>query len=353
MIEQKVVICSNLKEELGAAVIERGYDRLFLLADEHTLECCLPLLEGMERENDLRLIRVPAGETHKNLETASFIWQLLGREGATRHSLLINLGGGMVTDLGGFAASVFKRGIDFIHVPTTLLAMVDAALGGKTGIDFNELKNEIGTFCPARAVLIETKFLRTLNRENFLSGYAEMLKHGLVSEVGIWAEVLNFDLNLPDYSLLKTMVEKSVAIKLEIVHLDPYEQGMRKSLNFGHTVGHAFESMALAAGKPVPHGYAVAWGMVCELYYSQLKAGFPRDKLRKTIRFIKDNYGVFSFDCTQYESIYEWMKHDKKNRVGEVRLTLLEEIGKPVFDQSAGKEEIYDMLDFYRECMGG
>lgn len=351
-MKQEIIFCDDLKQELNAVIRSRRDDKLFLLADDHTLERCLPLLDGMERWNELSIIRIPPGEIHKNLETVSRVWQNLSQKGATRHSLLINLGGGMVTDLGGFAASVFKRGIDFIHLPTSLLAMVDAAVGGKTGIDFNGLKNEIGTFSEAKSVLIETEFLRTLDRENFLSGYAEMLKHGLVSDTRIWGEVLNFDLNEIDDGLLKRMVKNSVKIKKEIVDQDPYEQNIRKALNFGHTAGHAFESFALASGRPVLHGYAVAWGVVCELYHSHLKTGFPKDKLRQTIRFIKENYGSFAFDCSHYPDIYERMRHDKKNKAEEIRFTLLEDIGKIKIDQTVQKDEIYDMLDFYRECMG-
>lgn len=234
---------------------------------------------------------------HKTLETLASVWMALSTQGATRHSLLINLGGGMVTDLGGFAAATFKRGISYINIPTTLLAMVDASVGGKTGINFNGLKNEIGAFAPANSVLIETEFLRTLDTHNFFSGYAEMLKHGLISNTAHWAELLNFDSSSIDYAALKQLVGQSVQVKEDIVEQDPFEHGIRKALNLGHTVGHAFESMALAENRPVLHGYAVAWGIVCELYLSHLKVGFPKEKMRQTIQFIKDNYGIFTFDC--------------------------------------------------------
>ena len=297
-------------------------------------------------------IRIGAGDIHKNIETLAHVWKELGDNGATRHSLIINLGGGMVTDLGGFAASTFKRGIKYINIPTTLLAMVDASVGGKTGINFNGLKNEIGVFSPAQSVLINTEFLKTLDMNNILSGYAEMLKHGLISTTGHWAELLTFDMNNIDYQALQTLVDKSVKIKEDIVTQDPYEKGIRKALNLGHTVGHAFESLAMETNRPVLHGYAVAWGIVCELYFSHLKVGFPKDKLRQTLQFIKENYGVFVFDCKQYDRLYEFMTHDKKNSAGIINFTLMGEVGDIRINQSAPKQEIMDMLDFYRESMG-
>ena len=297
-------------------------------------------------------ITIGAGDVHKTLETLASVWQILSDKGASRHSLLINLGGGMVTDLGGFAAATFKRGFAYINVPTTLLAMVDASVGGKTGINFNGLKNEVGVFAPADSVLIETEFLRSLDARNFFSGYAEMLKHGLISNEAHWAELLNFNTDLIDYKYLKKLVGESVQVKENIVEQDPFEHGIRKALNLGHTVGHAFESLALAENRPVLHGYAVAWGIVCELYLSHLKTGFPKEKMRQTIQFIKENYGSFTFDCKQYEQLYALMLHDKKNTAGVINFTLLKEIGDISINQTADKDQIFGMFDFYRECMG-
>ena len=352
MSKQKVIICNNLKQNLYTALSECPYDKLFVLVDEHTQQLCLPLINDCEGLKQAEVTTIGAGDVHKNLETLAHVWGALGTRGATRHSLMINLGGGMVTDLGGFAASTFKRGIKYINIPTTLLAMVDASVGGKTGINFNGLKNEIGVFSPAEYVLIETEFLKTLDTQNLLSGYAEMLKHGLISTTRHWAELLNFDMNHIDYKMLQTLVAESVQIKENIVEQDPFEKGIRKALNLGHTVGHAFESLALETNRPVLHGYAVAWGIVCELYFSYLKTGFPKDKLRQTIQFIKDNYGVFAFDCKQYDRLYEFMTHDKKNSAGIINFTLMGEIGDIRINQSATKEEIFEMLDFYRETMG-
>ena len=350
MCKQEILLSEHLAETLGTALDKCAYDKLFVLTDEHTRELCLPLVDTClpaERE----LITIAPGDSHKNLETLTYVWNELSNRKGTRRSLILNLGGGMVTDLGGFAAATFKRGITYINIPTTLLAMVDASAGGKTGINFNGLKNEIGAFSPARFVLLDTEFLRSLDDENIRSGYAEMLKHGLISDTEHWAELLNFDPARPDYDALRSLVSRSVSIKERIVEQDPREKGIRKALNFGHTAGHAFESLALEQGRPRLHGYAVAWGIVCELYLSCLRTGFPKDKLRQTVQFIKETYGTFDFDCKQYDRLYEFMTHDKKNESDAVNFTLLADVGDIRINQTAGREEIFEMLDFYREAM--
>lgn len=352
MSKLEVILCESLENSLAEAIEKCPHDRLFILTDEHTHRLCLPQLQNIPAIQDATEIIIGAEDVHKNLETLASVWQALSEQGATRHSLLINLGGGMVTDLGGFAAATFKRGIAYINIPTTLLSMVDASVGGKTGINFNGLKNEIGVFAPASSVLLETEFLRSLDAHNFFSGYAEMLKHGLISTPEHLAELLSFDTEQIDYAALKAMVGRSVQVKENIVEQDPKEHGIRKALNLGHTIGHAFESLALAENRPVLHGYAVAWGIVCELYLSHIKTGFPKEKMRQTIQFIKENYGAFAFNCKQYDRLYELMLHDKKNTAGTINFTLLKEVGDICLNQTADKETIFEVLDFYRECMG-
>ena len=352
MSKLEVILCESLENSLAEAIEKCPHDRLFILTDEHTHRLCLPQLQNSPAIQDATEIIIGAEDVHKNLETLASVWQALSEQGATRHSLLINLGGGMVTDLGGFAAATFKRGIAYINIPTTLLSMVDASVGGKTGINFNGLKNEIGVFAPASSVLLETEFLRSLDAHNFFSGYAEMLKHGLISTPEHLAELLSFDTEQIDYAALKAMVGRSVQVKENIVEQDPKEHGIRKALNLGHTIGHAFESLALAENRPVLHGYAVAWGIVCELYLSHIKTGFPKEKMRQTIQFIKENYGAFAFNCKQYDRLYELMLHDKKNTAGIINFTLLKEVGDICLNQTADKETIFEVLDFYRECMG-
>jgi 3-dehydroquinate synthase len=352
MNKQEIMLSEDLAKCLKQAIEQCPHDKLFVLTDEQTSPLCMPRLRETGCLPPMEEIVIGSGDVYKTLETLAFVWTRLSDGGATRHSLLLNLGGGMVTDLGGFAAATFKRGFPYINIPTTLLAMVDAAVGGKTGINFNGLKNEIGAFAPASVVLIDTCFLRSLDCCNLLSGYAEMLKHGLISTESHWAELLRFDPEQVDYDHLRELVDKSVRVKEEIVGQDPFERGIRKALNLGHTAGHAFESLALEENRPVLHGYAVAWGVVCELYLSHIKTGFPVDKMRQTIRFIKENYGAFPIDCKQYETLYAFMLHDKKNTAGIINFTLLEDVGKISINRTADKETIFEMLDFYRECMG-
>ena len=375
MNPQQVEIAENLETSLACAIAACEHDKLFILTDDTTRELCWPVVSGFPCLQGAEVISIGATDTHKTLDSLTHVWEELGRMGGTRHTLLINIGGGMVTDLGGFAASTFKRGIQYINIPTTLLAMVDASVGGKTGINFNGLKNEIGVFNNAATVILDTQFLRTLDRENILSGYAEMLKHGLISNTSMWAELINFNLDADplDLATLQRMLADSVAVKQRIVTEDPLEHGLRKALNLGHTVGHAFESFALALGTgpnadvpdsaegPAPsakdnsartpqlHGYFVAFGIVCELYLSVVKTNFPIDKMRQTVSFIREHYGRMPITCDDYPTLFELMTHDKKNTAGIINFTLLGDIGDIRINQTATKEEIYEALDFYRE----
>lgn len=348
-MKQKVVISGNLERDLVSAISECEHDRIFVLTDETTQQLCWPKIKNFKALKDCTPIIIKATDTHKNLDTLAEVWQALSNGGATRHSLMINLGGGMVTDLGGFAASTFKRGIDFINIPTTLLAMVDASVGGKTGINFGGLKNEIGVFSDSRFVIINTQFLDTLDHDNICSGYAEMLKHGLISDERTWAELVTFDLENPDLSKLQRMVADSIKVKERIVETDPHEHGIRKALNLGHTMGHAFESFAMRRGTPILHGYAVAYGLISELYMSARKTAFPTDRMHQTVRFIRENYGTLNITCDDYPTLIELMHHDKKNTSGIINFTLLGNVGDIRINQTANEEEIKEALDFFRE----
>lgn len=349
---QKVIKSTDLNKDLSDILSQLSFDKLFLLTDENTEKLCYPLVKDNAQIAKAEKIIIKAGDDNKNIETLSSIWKYLSENGATRHSLLINLGGGMLTDIGGFAAASFKRGIKCINIPTTLLGAVDAAVGGKTGINFNGLKNEIGAFAPAETVLIDSAFFKSLDHQNFLSGYAEMIKHGLIDSDKEWLATMSFDTEEIDYEKLKQLVVDSVGVKERIVEIDPFEKGIRKALNLGHTIGHAFESMSYELNKPVQHGYAVAWGIICELYLSHRFCGFPKEKMYKTIYFIKDNYHGFYFDCDHYERLYEYMKHDKKNESDTVNFTFLSDVGKIEINQTASKEDIFDAIDFLRESVG-
>ena len=347
-MNQRVIISTHLENELVSALSECEHDKLFVLTDTTTQELCLPVLQKFYCMKEAKVITIPASDSHKDIESLMMVWKGLQEGGASRHSCMINLGGGMVTDLGGFAASTFKRGINFINIPTTLLAMVDASVGGKTGINFGGLKNEVGVFNDSKYVILDTEFLKTLDTENICSGYAEMLKHGLISTEAMWEELVSFDLNQPDLKQLQRMVGDSVKVKERIVELDPHEKGIRKALNLGHTFGHAFESWALKR-KPILHGYAVAFGLIPELYLSVAKTGFPTDKMRQTVTFIKENYGTLNITCDDYDELIELMQHDKKNQNGIINFTMLGGIGDIRINQTATTEEIKEALDFFRE----
>lgn len=349
-MNQKVIVSGNLERDLVNAIAECEHDKIFILTDQTTHDMCLPKLQNFLCLKGAQSIVIKAGDTNKTLDSLAEVWTALSQGGATRHSLMINLGGGMVTDLGGFAASTFKRGIDFINIPTTLLAMVDASVGGKTGINFGGLKNEIGVFSDSKFVIINTQFLDTLDHDNICSGYAEMLKHGLISDDKHWAELVGFNLSQPDLAQLQRMVAESIKVKERIVTEDPHEHGIRKALNLGHTVGHALESFAMKHGRPVLHGYAVAYGMVCELYLSARKTDFPTDKMHQMVRFILDHYGRLPYTCDDYPELLELMRHDKKNTSGIINFTLLGGIGDIRINQTATKEEIEEALDFLREA---
>ncbi|MCF0202409.1 MAG: 3-dehydroquinate synthase [Bacteroidaceae bacterium] len=376
---QKIVFSSSLTDEIATAFSAAEHDKTFVLYDETTYQLCRPIVENALKKvaEDIQEIIIPAGDDNKNIASISKVWEALSKGGATRHSLLINIGGGMVTDLGGFAAASFKRGINFINIPTTLLSQVDASVGGKTGINFCGYKNEIGAFSDASTVIISSQFLKSLDEENILSGYAEMLKHALLKDRQMLNAHLAFDpyptallspekeekahnenttpasgasvLDTPEnyYTTIQQMVEQSVAVKQKIVEEDPHEKGIRKALNLGHTIGHAFESWAMRHKCHVLHGYAVAWGMVCELYLSAKKCGFPTDTLHKVSTFIKENYGTPAITCNDYPELLELMTHDKKNSNGNINFTLLRNVGEIDINQSADKQDIEDALDFF------
>lgn len=347
--QQEVLFTPHISRTLADVLSRYAYDKLFVLTDTNTRRYCMPLFQDCKPLTQAMPITIPADDTHKNLESLSSVWMALSRNGATRKSFLVNLGGGMVTDLGAFAASTFKRGIAFVNVPTTLLGAVDAAVGGKTGINFNGLKNEIGVFNSARSVVIGTEFFHTLSSENLLSGYAEMLKHGLISDAATYDRLIEMDMLHPDMQQLLPLLEASVQVKERVVAEDPFEKGLRKSLNLGHTVGHAFESLSHERNQPVMHGYAVAWGLVCELLLSHLQLGFPVERVRQLAAFVRRHYGVFYITCQDYDRLYERMTHDKKNESSHINFTLLADVGCVKINCTADKKEIEAMLDLYRD----
>jgi len=350
MNQQVTKICRDFIPELNEAIGSQSPETIFILTDDNTQRLCLPGVLQSEKLAGSHVINIPSGDEHKTIDSAVLIWQYLSEHKATRKSLMINVGGGMITDIGGFAASTFKRGIRYINVSTSLLGAVDAATGGKTGINFAGLKNEIGVFSPASDVLINIDFFRTLDDSNLRSGYAEMVKHALIDTHKEWNEILKFDLENINFDELRELVDRSIRIKERVVEQDPFEANIRKALNLGHTFGHAFESHSYKLNRPVLHGYAVMWGLLCELYLSHMKLNFPKDDLLKLKYMIKNYYGSFYIDCNDYDGLLELMTHDKKNESAEINFTLLSDIGEIHINQTATKEEIFECFDFFSGC---
>lgn len=315
---------------------------IFVLVDETTRKSCLDLFAGLPFCED-HIIVMQEGEHHKSLESVVRIWSVLGAHNARRNSVLVNVGGGLVTDIGGFAASCFKRGIKCINVPTTLLAQVDASIGGKTGINFNGLKNEIGTFSVPEWVIIDNRFLKTLPRRQIMSGFAEMLKHALLADEERLAEIMNIDLEYVTSDVFLEYIKESVEVKDAIVRADPKEKGIRRALNFGHTVGHAIESVAIDRDMEIYHGDAIAYGMIAELYLSVKKLGFEPKHYEAVRNFIRKSYPCYT-PVADTETLYRLMLHDKKNEKDGVNFTLLHEAGVFETDVYCGKDEIVEAL---------
>lgn len=340
-------ITFEIEPYLKSVIKKIDADKVFLLTDFNSHTSALSKTE-IGQLVDFE-IKIPDGEEYKTIETAQIIWNDLLEHGASRKSLMINLGGGMITDIGGFSAATFKRGMKFVNIPTTLLGAVDAAMGGKTGVNYHGLKNEIGLFASPEIVLINPYFFETLDFTNRASGYAEMVKHALISDSILLEQTLAFDLEEFDLQRLSALLSQNVAVKQAFAGIDPFETGRRKVLNFGHTFGHAFETLSYRMKKPLTHGYAVMWGMLAEVYLSVVKCKLDRDVILKLLSFAKQYYGVFPFSCKEYEPILELMKHDKKNDHGNINFTLLAGIGDVRINQTASKEEIFEAMDFVRE----
>jgi 3-dehydroquinate synthase len=339
-----VTIGPEALSELAAYLFRPGISRVFVLADANTARLCLPLLEPQLPPN-YQLIEIPAGEEYKRLSVCDTVWCQLTEQQADRHAVLVNLGGGVVTDLGGFCAALYKRGIGFVQVPTTLLAQVDASVGGKTGIDFQGFKNQLGVFQEPLAVFIEPRFLETLDPRQLKSGYAEVLKHWLIAD----AEAFNTNRRLgwltDDWA---PIIRESVALKQRIVAQDPLEAGPRKLLNFGHTVGHALESYLLTQpGREVLHGEAVAAGLVCESWLSMQRGLLTAEELDKVETFVFSIFDRIPFILLETEAIAEFSLQDKKNEGATINCTLLEGIGQGVYDQPVTLGEIAESLRYY------
>jgi len=340
---------SKVYKELNKYIKITKPSLIFILVDTNTHDLCLPNFLAQLESGDIviEVMEMPEGEDHKTIDICSGVWEALSEYGADRKSLLINLGGGVVTDLGGFVASTYMRGIDYINVPTSLLAMVDASVGGKTGVDLGVLKNQIGIISEGSMVLIDTSYLETLPQNQMVSGYAEMIKHGLIYDATYWETLTNLE-NL-DISDLDQLIYDSVVIKNKVVSQDETEQGIRKILNFGHTLGHAIESYFLgnADKTPLLHGEAIAIGMILEAYVSSKVCGLSTTDVKTITEGILKTYTPIDINENDIEVILKLLKHDKKNSHGIIKFVLLEAIGKPKIDCQVSNTIIFEAFEYY------
>ncbi len=342
-----IVFNENGYKALNDLIKKNKYSSIFIIADENSNEHCVSsVLAAITTDILIEIIEIEAGEILKNIITCTEIWSILTDMGADRKSVIINIGGGVITDIGGFVASTFKRGIDFINIPTTLLAMVDASIGGKNGVDLGTLKNQIGTIVNPKMVVINSVFLSSLPKEQMLSGFAEMLKHGLIFDKLYWKNCSNYtEIN---FEQLDDLIHRSIEIKNEIVTLDPYENGTRKSLNFGHTLGHAIESHFLESQNPLLHGEAIAIGMILESYIAKEKkilSEYSYFEIKKTLKTI---YKFVVFSAADIISILDLLIHDKKNEYGKIQFVLLNEIGRVKLNQFVDNQLINTAFNDYK-----
>lgn len=348
-----IIFTNHVGRQLDQEITAINPDRIFLLTDINTRDAVIPRLQMLsQRVADAHIISIPPGDLNKNLDSLANIWQQLSDNKATRSSLLVNVGGGVITDIGAFAASTFKRGIPYINIPTTLLAAVDASVGGKTGINFNGLKNEIGTFSSPRQVIISTIFFNTLSHTEILSGYAEMIKHALLDSPQEFSAILAYNPDPVDPDRLLDLLQRNIRVKSDIVTIDPTEKGPRRALNLGHTAGHAFETLAMERHSPIPHGYAVAYGLIVAAVLSHIKCQFPTDTIHTLAAYIHQHYGAFAITCDDYPHLLEIMTHDKKNTGdGNISFTLLSAVGQPQCGIPCTPADITAALDLYRDIL--
>lgn len=341
------IVIGNFWSEMSDFLIAKKYSKIIVLVDEHTEGSCFERFRSHFPTTIDAVIRISSGELNKNIETCQQIWRDLFAAQADRNSVLLCVGGGVIGDMGGFAASTFKRGMDFIQIPTTLLSQVDSSIGGKLGIDFQEVKNSIGVFANPKAVFISSDFLDTLSPREVRSGFGEIIKHALIADAEQWAMLSKIN-NLTTVDWTK-IIAPSLKIKQYVVEIDPFERGLRKALNFGHTIGHAIESKALTTENPLTHGEAIAIGMICEAYLSKILKGLSDAELTDIYQFILKIYGKYDIEPFDFQQLIALMRQDKKNdSAANINFSLLPKIGSVEVNCIASETEIEASLAFYR-----
>lgn len=351
-MDEKLIFTNKAGIELDNLINGLGNPRTIIITDINVEAKVLPaLISASEIVRTSPRIVIQAGDNNKTLDTLASVWKELSEMEAVRKTVIVNIGGGVVTDLGGFAAATYMRGMKCVNIPTTLLSAVDASVGGKTGINFNGLKNQVGAFSEPVATIISPEFFATLPAEEILSGYGEMLKHGLLESDEATNRLLAINpVDTPE--LLLPLIEDSVSVKARVVAEDLRESGVRKLLNLGHTFGHAFESYSYERNTPAPHGYAVVWGLVCELVLSHIRYGFSSELLHRFANYAREHYGAFAITCKDYPALIHAMRHDKKNATADsINCTLLESPGHGITDVIVSEDEIKSALDIYCDLM--
>lgn len=342
-----ITILNDNFSQLNEFLHERSFSKIFILVDENTHEYCLPVLLGnMETDLGFEILEIEAGEEMKNIQTANQLWEILTEMKADRKALVINLGGGVITDMGGFVASTYKRGIQFINIPTTLLSMCDASIGGKTGIDLMHYKNMVGTFAFPEQIFIFPKFLETLPFKELRSGFAEMLKHGLIADKNHWDQLIQ--IRKLEVDTVIPHIQTSMHIKQNVVDQDFHEQNIRKTLNFGHTIGHAVESLCLQQENPILHGEAVAMGMIAEAHLAFLENLISEEDSKLIIENIQRYYPYLDISDFKDEDITALLLNDKKNTDSKINFSLLSGIGSCTYDHQCSQKNIIESIAFYR-----
>jgi 3-dehydroquinate synthase len=343
-----ITVLNDNFSQLNDFLHSKSFSKIFILVDENTHEYCLPVVLGnLETDLPFEILEIEPGEEMKNIQTANQLWEILTEMQADRKALVINLGGGVITDMGGFVASTYKRGVPFINIPTTLLSMCDASIGGKTGIDLMHYKNMVGTFTFPEQIFVYPKFLETLPYKELRSGFAEMLKHGLIADEKHWENLIH--ISKLDFESVIPHISTSMEIKQNVVQQDFHEKNIRKTLNFGHTIGHAIESLCLNQGNPILHGEAVAMGMITETHLSFLEGLISEEICNIVIENIQKCYPYLDISDFKDDDIFELLINDKKNTDSKINFSLISGIGSCTFDYQCSKKNISSSLDFYRK----
>lgn len=346
-LDNDIRFTNNIVESVRLELKNSSYSLVFVLTDSNTNRDCLPII-SQALPGECKIITVASGEANKTIATCQEIWQQLTEGNADRHALVINLGGGVICDMGGFCARTYKRGIDFWNIPTTVLSQVDASVGGKLGVDFGSFKNHIGLFSEPNIVFIDPVFFRTLDQPEIVSGFAEMIKHTIIRDPEGFQKLSNEDLASLDWSL---WIPNSVEIKKKVVEEDPTEQDLRKILNFGHTIGHAIESYFLNTNRALRHGEAIALGMLCESYLSIKKLGLTEEEFEQVKNLLTKHFPTPEISTESVKPIAELAVHDKKNKDGIINAVLIKSIGTPKIDVPISKSDIIESLNYYNEAL--